>query len=618
MKLNSAWMLAGLTSLALASAENAANEQVKQDKFVKLSFDKSIGTQFNESSSTPLQKRDSAGTGYADIDLKNQQTFYSVKLSVGTPSQEITVLVDTGSSDLWIMGSDNSFCSAGTSSSSSEDNRKLFMKGPHAVKQQQQKNEVFQTIQVTISPDGSDPFGWLSDIIPQIGGGGGYTQTFTVDGGSGNGNGNGIATRTADSAQATIDCSQYGTFDKSASSSFHNNNTQFAISYGDDTYASGTWGTDTLHIDSLDIDNVSMAVSNYTNSTIGVLGIGLAGLETTYSGSAVADASSSYQYYNFPMILKKDGIIDQIVYSLYLDEPSSSSGSVLFGAVDHSKYSGNLYTVPLINIYEQQNIDNPVEFDVTLYGIGVQTDSDNTTIATTSIPALLDSGTTISYFPSSMLEMIADTLGAQYSSSAGYYVMDCLSDDDTTLLVFDFGGFHITAPLSDFQSQVTRSQCMLMMSTQTDRIILGDVFLQHAYVVYDLENLEVSMAQANFDSSSEDIEIVTSGIPSAVAAPSYSATWSQTNVLRSGGDIFTVTADATVASNRTATATGNNDVTTTLSNSDSTSSSSSSSSRSSRSSSAGSNERNENAGQAPFAVHSIGAYLMLLLTTYLI
>lgn len=588
MKIVSAWTLATLAGLSSAQ------------KFVKLSFDKSVGSSYSESSKNIFQKRDStSGDDYAEFDLANQQTFYSVDLKIGTPAQEVTVLVDTGSSDLWVMGSDNSLCSSNTN-----DFRELVKK---------QKRDEVTTVRITLSPDnvdssnGDNPLQWLSEILPQVGGFGTATQTV----GSGSG---AYATGTSSSSANSIDCSQYGTFNESESSTFKSNHTGFEISYGDDSYASGVWGTDTLHIGSVNVSDVSIAVANYTNSTIGVLGIGLPGLETTYSGGSSSD---SYQYANFPIVLKDNGVIEHIAYSLYLDEPDASTGSILFGAVDHSKYVNGLYTVPLVNIYSQLGVSKPIEFDVTFYGIGVQTDSENVTIAQTSIPALLDSGTTISYFPPSLLTLIASQLGATYSSSLGYYTMNCVSDDDSTLLVFDFGGFHITAPLADFQSQISNSRCLLMMSTQADRIILGDVFLQHAYVVYDLENLEISMGQANFDSSSSDdnIEVIGTTVPSAVQAPSYSSSWVSTNMINTRGNIF---ADVV----NVATGSGNSTTTSAASVSTSkaktTTTAATTTTRSRSTSTTTSDETKKNIAPLPYSINPIAIYSFVLFIVYFI
>lgn len=410
----------------------------KQEKYVKVSFDKTYGTNLEESSSIALQKRDN----FDLVDITSHKTFYSVNLAIGTPSQNVTVLLDTGSSDLWVMGS--GYCNADSCSD------------------------------------------------------------------------------------------KYGVFDSSSSSTFHNNNTNFFISYGDETVANGTWSTDTVAIGSDTLNSLSFAVASFTNSTIGVLGVGYSGLETTFAGKG---RTSSYQYENLPVVMKNQGIIDQLVFSLYLDDTSGASGDILFGAVDHSKYSGTLHTVPLVNFYASAGLPNPVEFDITLYGVGYQDSKSNTTFASTMLPALLDSGTTFVYFPSDLLNAIANGLSATYDSSRKEYVMTCPTSTDNSYLAFNFGGFNINVPMSDFIEEKSYG-CRLLMGEYDGRVILGDVFLKNAYVVYDLDNYEVSMAQADFtSSSSSNIDVINENIPSAIKAASYTNVWT-TDVVQTGGDIF--------------------------------------------------------------------------------
>lgn len=103
--------------------------------------------------------------------------------------------------------------------------------------------------------------------------------------------------------------------------------------------------------------------------------------------------------------------------------------------------------------------------------------SKQVTVAETNVPTLLDSGTTISYFPQDLLDSIVSSLGAFYSRQHGHYIMRCVSEKDSTVLVFDFGGFYITVTLADFQFKTTNSHCLLLMGKQSNKIILGDVFL---------------------------------------------------------------------------------------------------------------------------------------------
>ncbi|QLQ82375.1 hypothetical protein HG537_0H01370 [Torulaspora globosa] len=478
----------GVVSTVLLSGHLVNGEVESLENYVHLSFDKLRGSRYETATkggkpSARLRKR---ADGYEEIEIINEQNFYSVELEIGTPSQNVTVLLDTGSSDLWVSGPENPYC-----------------------------------MPVSGTQDDFNPLSWI-------------TRSTLVSGSA-------TATSSGSSGIATMDCSEYGVFNSSRSSTFRSNNTGFQISYGDQTFASGTWGTDTLNLGDANVTGFSFAVANRSNSTVGVFGIGLPGLESTYTG-ATASSDNSYQYQNFPMKLKAQGTINHVAYSLFLDEPEAHSGSILFGAVDHSKYSGQLYTIPLLNPYQNRGVQNPIEFDVTVQGVGISQSGSTKTITTTKFPALLDSGTTLTYMPYQLTELIAARIGARYSSNLGFYVMPCPADNDNTQLLYDFGGFQISANLSNYilGSSSSSNVCYLGIIPLSDsNAIFGDNFLINAYVVYDLENYEVSMAQARFNATQSQIEVINGSVPSAVKAPSYSATWSTVQSITSGGGAFT-------------------------------------------------------------------------------
>ena len=64
--------------------------------------------------------------------------------------------------------------------------------------------------------------------------------------------------------------------------------------------------------------------------------------------------------------------------------------------------------------------------------------------------------------------------------------------------------------------------------------VLGDTFLRSAYVVYDLANNEISLAQTNFDSKSSHVVEISSGTGSVPDATSVTSVI-EASVSQSGG-----------------------------------------------------------------------------------
>ncbi|ODQ80101.1 hypothetical protein BABINDRAFT_35394 [Babjeviella inositovora NRRL Y-12698] len=376
-----------------------------------------------------------AVSGVDTLNLINENTFYLANVSLGSNQQKVGVLLDTGSSDLWVQGNTNPYCKAGTA-------------------------------------------------------------------------GNGAVSK-AVSAADQFDCSVYGTFNTATSTTYHNNGTAFSITYGDGTFAKGTWGQDTVNVAGLLVSGVNLAVANNADSSVGVFGIGLAGNEASNSGN------TPFIYDNFPVQLKKKGLIKKTLYSLYLNSATSALGNVLFGGVDHAKHYGNLVPLPLVNVYPQY-YSSAVSFFVTLAGVGYN----NQAVSTGLISALLDSGTTLTYLPKAVVSNVASKLGYTYSSSAQAYSGPCTGAFTSKSLSFLFAGVTINSPITNFLEQayysdgsVAPNVCFLGLIPSTDTYILGDSFLRAAYVVYDLEALQVYLAQAIPNATAQDIVAVTSTIP---------------------------------------------------------------------------------------------------------
>ncbi|ODV94347.1 hypothetical protein PACTADRAFT_51204 [Pachysolen tannophilus NRRL Y-2460] len=516
-----------LASCALSFLPRDANRDGKG--VIKIAFDVHRGNSFQDAAITKrhhLSKR-SNSDGTVNATIVNEESYYMANLSIGSDSQNVGVLIDTGSSDLWVMSSSNPYCESSTTSDAVKEKlvkRLLAKRSPTKQKAITQDSGYFRDSNKFQLDTTSASF---------------YNLEGKDDGGSGD------TTETSISASpsATMDCDLYGTFDESKSDTFHSNGTDFLVQYADYTYASGTWAYDNVVIAGANVTDLSFAVANESNSSIGVLGIGFEQLETTYASSTTIE---SYTYANMPAKMVELGIIYKNAYSLYLNDSEATSGTILFGGVDHDKYTGSLETVEIVNTYASEGFTSPITLAVTLSSITVN----GSTVTDTLAPALLDSGTTSFYAPANVMESLSEALGGTYSSDIGYYTRDCVSEDDDTQITLDFTGAKINASLYNLQvsisssddgyedssSSSTTSTCAIgIFDSGDDSYILGDSFLRSAYVVFDLDDYQISLAQANLNSTSEDIDVISSTVPSATTAPDYSSTWSAT----SGSNAYT-------------------------------------------------------------------------------
>lgn len=211
-----------------------------------------------------------------------------------------------------------------------------------------------------------------------------------------------------------------------------------------------------------------------------------------------------------PQKLVDDGDITTNAYSLWLNDLDASTGSILFGGVDTDKYEGTLSKLPIV---PEQGIY--AEFIIALTGMGMNGNAgslfDNETIA-----VLLDSGSSLMYLPDNVVRALYQTYNAQYDSSQGAAFVDCDLANQDGSLEFTFSEPTISVPLNELVIvagyQGGEPVCILGVGPAGDSIsVLGDTFLRSAYVVYDLENNEIALAQTNFNATSSNIQEIQSG-----------------------------------------------------------------------------------------------------------
>ncbi|TLS21937.1 uncharacterized protein PpBr36_09425 [Pyricularia pennisetigena] len=324
---------------------------------------------------------------------------------------------------------------------------------------------------------------------------------------------------------------QYGdscstTYNETKSSSYSlKERNGFQIRYLDGSAARGDYVKDDFTIGETTIKGLQIGVASTTVRSTGILGVGFS-----------SHVAAKVPYPNFMDELVAQKIIQAKAYSLWLNDRRSPSGRILFGGVDTAKFIGALKVIPLIPDITTKNITS---FTVALSGFEIELSNKTKTkidMRSTSNPALLDSGTTLSYLPVSMAQKVFGMFGAVEDKNVTgltYISCDYLHKEKDMVMSFTFAkdGGTIRVPVYEMVLDVVRNLdgfrtppglpfkdvCLFGIQSTgqfaqqynslegADFTLLGDTFLRSAYVVYDLDHNEIGIAQANLNATDSKI-----------------------------------------------------------------------------------------------------------------
>ncbi|EKJ76280.1 hypothetical protein FPSE_03535 [Fusarium pseudograminearum CS3096] len=316
-------------------------------------------------------------------------------------------------------------------------------------------------------------------------------------------------------------CAESGLYNANKSSTYEYVNSEFNISYADGSGASGDYVTDAFRMGEVSIKDLQFGIGYITSDNEGVIGIGYT------SNEAVVDQPDPEFYKNMPARLASDGVIASNAYSLYLDDLESATGKILFGGVDEQHFIGDLVTVPIMKINDEYS-----EFYVKLQSINSGSEIVGEDL---DLGVVLDSGSTLTYLPASVTDSIYQLVGADYEEGQTTAYVPCDLANQGGNLTFKFTSpAEITVPLSELildftditgrQMSFTNGQaaCSFGIAPSTSQVsILGDTFLRSAYVVFDLDNNEISLAQSNSEATGSHILEISKGknaVPSATGS----------------------------------------------------------------------------------------------------
>ncbi|KAJ6024515.1 hypothetical protein N7540_005312 [Penicillium herquei] len=390
--------------------------------------------------------RDQARRKRADtvsVTLQNEEYIYLCNVTLGTPEQTIYLVLDTGSSDLWVNTPNSTFCEENSSA-----------------------------------------------------------------------------------------CNYYGTYNPSKSSTYAYVNSDFNISYADGSGASGYYATETLHIGDTKITDLQFGIGYESSSEEGVLGIG-------YITNEALVSTEDRTYSNLPKSMVNKGLIKSNAYSLWLNDLNSNEGSILFGGVNTDKYHGTLATLPI-----DKTGNEYTAFYITLTGVSMTNSSGTTNYSSSAFPvaALLDSGSSLTYLPNGVVKDIYDALSVAYDENLGYGYIACSAAKKDVNISYTFSSPVINVGIAELVLDIGGDEyfsngeqaCAFGIAPAGESSpVLGDTFLRSAYVVYDLANNEISLANTKFGSTGSNIEEIGTGSDSVPDATSVAN--AVTTVVAGGG-----------------------------------------------------------------------------------
>ena len=316
--------------------------------------------------------------------------------------------------------------------------------------------------------------------------------------------------------------------------------------------------------------SLEMGLAYNVSLFTGLLGIGY---DTNEASDSANDELNPFVYPSIIDSMVSQGLISAKAYSLYLDDLQASTGSIIFGGIDSDKYHGDLLQMPIVPDTLENGTKVYAEFTVALTSFSITGQTGDTTTLTQGqidAPVILDSGTTLTYVPQRLADLLYENLNAvDDTQNSGLVFVDCDVLTKSPKMTFNFGfgasnGVDIEVPIDEMVFPLEGSfslggygtpdlpfsnACVLGLNGQEDEpYILGDTFLRSAYVVYDLKNNLIAIAQTNFNSTTSSIVDFTAdatAIPKVSGvASSVAVTETATGGLPFGGDHST-TAGAT-------------------------------------------------------------------------
>uniref|UniRef100_A0A8C6DMW2 Peptidase A1 domain-containing protein n=1 Tax=Moschus moschiferus TaxID=68415 RepID=A0A8C6DMW2_MOSMO len=181
--------------------------------------------------------------------------------------------------------------------------------------------------------------------------------------------------------------------------------------------------------------------------------------------------------------LMEQGAISEPVFAFYLSTHKENGSVLMFGGVDHSYYKGKLNWIPVSRTESWLITVDRISMNGRVIG------------CEHGCEALVDTGTSLIHGPARVVTNIQKLIHAMPYGSE--HVISCPVISVLPPVIFTINGIDYSVPAEAYIQKISKTLCLSSFhGDNTNRWILGDVFLRLYFSVYDRGNDRIGLAPA--------------------------------------------------------------------------------------------------------------------------
>jgi len=297
----------------------------------------------------------------------------------------------------------------------------------------------------------------------------------------------------------------------------------FNITYGDGEFLTGIVGYENVTLAGITV-NQTVSLVNYAawegdNTTSGLIGLAYPALTSAYAGTDPAldnmAAGEQIEYSPIFETMYTAGLVSPLFSLAILRDISGDSGYLALGGLPPVTINGSFTETPILIT----TIDGyPQTYDFYTINIeGITLDGKTVRRSSGATQYIVDSGTTLNYFPTSIANAVNDAFvpAAEYDEDEGAYIVDC--DATPPSLGININGtVFYTNPLDMILLAGTDEDgndvCISGIDdggsdAAEDVYILGDTFQKNVVTVFDVGAGVLHFAAREFYPSNDPVKV---------------------------------------------------------------------------------------------------------------